>query len=176
MKVIMKVFLLIWVLVGLVGCQQEKDDLKAYVTRVKAQQKSDIPPIPVMKPYQKFEYAAADLRDPFIATVVVLPEPEEEAFVDNGIKPDSNRRKEVLESYALSELQYVGNLEQESIWALIRSSDGIIHRVRNGNFMGKNHGQIQAINESEIVLEEIVPNARQGYIKQKTVVSAVEVQ
>jgi type IV pilus assembly protein PilP len=175
MNVKMKCLLLILVL-GVSGCQKEKDDLQAYVAKVKGQQKSDIPPIPVMKPYQKFEYAASDLRDPFVPTVVELPEPEEEAIIDNGISPDKNRRKEVLESYALSELQYVGNLEQESVWALIRSSDGIIHRVKNGNFMGKNHGQIQSINESELVLEEIVPNARQGYIKQKTVVSAVEVR
>lgn len=166
----------IFIAICLAGCQQDKEDLTAYVARVKSQQKSDIPPIPVMKPYEKFDYAAAELRDPFIPTVVDMPEPEPQQVVDNGISPDKNRRKEALEAYELSELQYVGTLEQEQKWALIRASDGVIHRVQTGNYMGKNYGKIESISESELVLDEIVPDGRGGYTKRKTTVAAVEVK
>lgn len=161
---------------GLSGCQQQKDDLQAYVAEVKAQQKSDIPPIPVMKPYQQFDYAAMDLRDPFVPTVVALPEPEDEPVIDNGIHPDQTRRREALEAFELSELQYVGTLEQDQVWALVRSPDGVIHRVQTGNYMGKNYGQIKSISENGLVLDEIVSNGRKGYIKRETTVSAVEVR
>lgn len=38
-----KLFSILLLLLPVVGCQQEKEDLSAYVARVKAQQKSDIP-------------------------------------------------------------------------------------------------------------------------------------
>jgi type IV pilus assembly protein PilP len=166
---------MIFTLVCLAGCQQDKEDLDIYVERVKAQQKSDIPPIPVMKPYQSFEYAAAELKDPFVPTVIDMQEPEPEPIADNGIRPDSNRRREALESFELAELQFVGTLEQENIWALVRAPDGVIHRVQTGNYMGRNHGKITSISEAQMKLQEIVPNGRGGFIDRDTSVSAVEV-
>lgn len=163
------------VLAALAGCQQEKEDLNAYVAKVKSQQKSDIPPIPVMKPYESFDYAASELRDPFVPTVIDMQEPEPEPIADNGIRPDSNRRREALESFELAELQFVGTLEQENIWALVRAPDGVIHRVQNGNYMGRNHGMITAISETQMKLKEIVPNGRGGFIDREASVSAVEV-
>jgi type IV pilus assembly protein PilP len=160
---------------GLVGCQQEKDDLNTYVAKIKAQQKSDIPPIPVMKPYESFEYAAADIKDPFVPTVIDMQEPKAEPIEDNGLRPDSNRRREALESFELTELQYVGTLEKDKVWALVRAPDGVIHRVQSGNYMGRNHGKITSISEAKLELNEIVPNGRGGYIDRNTSVAAVEV-
>ncbi len=160
----------------LAGCQQDKEDLDAYVAAVKAKQKSDIPPIPVMKPYQHFDYAASDLRDPFVPTVIDVPELEPDPIADNGINPDTNRRREALEAYELAELQFVGTLEQDKVWALVRAPDGVIHRVQNGNYMGRNHGQIVSISDSELKLKEIVPKGRGGFIERDTSVSAVEVK
>jgi type IV pilus assembly protein PilP len=157
------------------GCQQDKEDLNTYVARVKAQQKSDIPPIPVMKPYESFEYTAVEIKDPFVPTVIDMQESEPEPVADNGLRPDSNRRREALENFELAELQFVGTLEQESMWALVRAPDGVIHRVQSGNYMGRNHGKITSISESQMQLKEIVPNGRGGFIDRDTSVPAVEV-
>ncbi len=175
MKDQLKLLMIVSSIFLLSACQQEKDDLTAYVAKVKSQQKSDIPPIPVMKPYEKFDYAAAELRDPFLPTVVDVPETAAEPTSDNGISPDSNRRKEALEKFDLAQLQYVGTLEKDKIWALVRAPDGVIHRVQVGNYIGLNHGRILAISESELKLNEIVPEGRSGYIERETSVSAVEV-
>ena len=56
----------------LTACDSDKDDLQNYVEEVKARQQVDIPPIPVMKPYEKFSYTAAELRDPFVPTLWAL--------------------------------------------------------------------------------------------------------
>ncbi len=157
------------------ACEQDKTDLVAYVAQVKSQQKSDIEPIPVMKPYEKFAYAASNLRDPFVPTVIDVPQPAPEPVIDNGIHPDENRRKEVLEFFDLSQLQYVGTLEQEQVWALVRAPDGVIHRVQTGNYMGQNNGKIMKISDSKLVLKEIVPQGGGGYIERETSVPAVEV-
>ncbi len=159
----------------LTACDSNKDDLQNYVEEVKARQQVDIPPIPVMKPYEKFSYAAADLRDPFVPTVIDVPaQAEAEQEIANGITPNENRMKELLESYSLSDLQYVGTLEQESLWALIRAPDSTIHRVQVGNYMGTNHGQIIAISETYLTLKEIVPEGN-GYNERETTVSVVEI-
>ena len=168
-----KILILVLTLL-LVGCQQEKQDLTVYVAAIKAQQKPNIEPIPVMKPYEKFSYAAADLRNPFMATVVEQPE-ELEPLVDNGIHPDQHRRKEALESYTLGELQLVGTLEKEGVWALIRSSDGVIHRAQVGNHIGQNYGEVLTISEDKLTLKEIVPDGRGGYIERDSSLSVADV-
>ncbi len=165
------------IVVGLlVGCQQEKQDLALYVANVKAQQKPDIEPIPVMKPYEKFSYSASDLRNPFVKTVVEAPTDEQTTpVVDNGIHPDKNRLKEALETYPLSELQFVGTLGKDVLWALIRASDGVIHRVKVGNYMGQNDGLILAVTETELTLKEVVPDGRGAYIERESSLSIADV-
>jgi len=164
-KVIMPVFILI----TLSACYQDKQDLNAFVAEVKLRPHADIAPIPVMKPYEKFTYAAADLRDPFVPTVIDLPANQENVnmVVDNGIHPDSKRLKEELEFYSLSELVLVGTLQQESdgIWGLVRAPDGIIHRVQVGNYIGQNHGKVLTISDVDLTLKEIIPDGNGGYLE-----------
>lgn len=170
-----KILILIMAL-SLAGCQQEKEDLAAYVASVKTQEKSDIEPIPVMKTYEKYSYSSAELRDPFVPTVVEVPVKEDIKKIDNGISPQEHRLKEALESYPLSELQFVGTLEQESLWALVRASDGVISRVQVGNYLGQNHGKILIISETELTLKEIVPDVDgAGYIERDATLSVVDV-
>jgi type IV pilus assembly protein PilP len=170
-----RVFLLIPIFL-LSGCMSDKPDLSEYVAQVKSQQKVDIEPMPVMKPYEKFSYAASTLRDPFVATVTEVAVREDtKELIDNGIRPDSYRRKEALESYSLGELQFVGTLEQDGVWGLVRASDGIINRVQVGNYMGQNHGQVLAISEAEIVLKEIVADGNGMYIERDSSLPIIEV-
>jgi type IV pilus assembly protein PilP len=173
---LMKVFMLMPIL-SLSACMDDKPDLAQYVAQVKSQQKVDIEPMPVMKPYEKFSYDASNLRDPFIATVteVAIRENQTTELIDNGIRPDSHRRKEALESYSLGELQFVGTLEQDGVWALVRASDGIINRVQVGNYMGQNHGKVLAISEAKIRLKEIVADGNGMYIERDSALSIVEV-
>jgi type IV pilus assembly protein PilP len=74
-----------------------------------------------------------------------------------GIAPDRLRRREELENYSLDSLKMVGTLEQnETRWALVVAPDGILHRVRVGNYLGKNNGQITLISPEIIQLTEII--------------------
>lgn len=171
-KIIMPVF----IVMTLSACQQEKQDLNVFVAEVKLRPHADIAPIPVMKPYEKFSYAAADLRDPFVPTVIEIPANEENVkMIDNGIHPDSQRLKEALEFYSLSELVLVGTLEQESdgIWGLVRAPDGIIHRVQIGNYIGQNHGKVLTITDVDLTLKEIIPDGNGGYLEHEASLSVM---
>jgi type IV pilus assembly protein PilP len=94
--------------------------------------------------------------------------------LDNGIRPDPNRRKEELESYALDSLRMVGTLEQEEqTWGLVKTSDGTIHRVAPGNYLGQNDGRITQISEEKIELIELVPTGS-GFLEKEAAVALGE--
>jgi type IV pilus assembly protein PilP len=173
-----KIIMPIFIAMTLSACQQEKQDLNVFVAEVKLRPHADIASIPVMKPYEKFIYAATELRDPFVPTVIDLPASEDEnakVVVDNGIHPDSQRLNEELEFYSLSELVLVGTLQQEAegIWGLVRAPDGIIHRVQMGNYIGKNHGKVLTISDVNLTLKEIIPDGNGGYIEQDASLSVM---
>ena len=79
----------------------------------------------------------------------------------SGVRPDPNRVREELEKYALASLRMVGTVSTGNsgeLWALISAPDGVVPRVRKGNYLGNNHGKITNISEQRIDLKEIVPD------------------
>jgi len=155
----------------LVGCATENfDDLRAYVDEVKARKTARIEPLPVLKPYETFVYHATDLtRDPFTTgDKVGQQETVATARGTSGIRPDFNRRKETLEEFSLDTLRMVGSLAKgDEMWGIISASDGTVHRIKAGNYVGQNHGKITHISEERIALIEIVSDGLGGWIEQE---------
>lgn len=147
---------------GLTGCQNDNQDLRDYIDEIKAQPTGGIPPIPVIPPYDPFEYPE-HLRDPFDSSIVapdLVPIPKS----TSGIQIDRNRPKEFLESFPLDALRMVGTMQQQgSLWALLKTPDGTIQRVRVGNYAGQNYGRITRITDMKVELIEIVPDGFGGY-------------
>ncbi|MCB1925230.1 MAG: pilus assembly protein PilP [Gammaproteobacteria bacterium] len=151
---------------------QDMSDLRAYVDEVKSRPASGIEPIPEVKQVVGFVYSDKGRRDPFTAPVDETQTAE--TVLDNGIRPDPNRRKEELESYTLDSLRMVGTLEQnEQTWGLVKTNDGTIHRVAPGNYMGQNDGKITRISEDKIELIELVP-AGSGFLEKEAAVALGE--
>jgi type IV pilus assembly protein PilP len=144
-------------------------DLQDFVEEVKARPASGIEPIPEVKQVVGFVYMPKNRRDPFTRqeddTAVT------ETILDNGVRPDPNRRKEELESYSLDTLRMVGTLEQEEDrWGLVKTSDGTIHRVAPGNYMGQNDGRITRVSEDKIELIELVPTGS-GFLEKEAAIA-----
>jgi len=156
---------LFFLLVGtaLTGCiNQDMNDLRLFVEQIKAREPSRIEPLPEIKQIETFAYQPGERRNPF--RPVEQGSDELQEIEANGIAPDPDRRKEELENYSLDSLRMVGTLEQaETKWALIQTGDKTIYRVKSGNYLGKNHGQITRIDEIEIELTEIVSDGLRGY-------------
>ena len=140
----------------LAGCSTEpNEDLKHWVHESEQQVSQKIEPLPEVAPYQAFTYAADDLFEPFKPRKSI--DQQKKDGVDKG--PDLNRRKELLESYPLGQLKFVGTLEKAKIhYALIRA-DQTVHRVKEGNFLGQNFGRIVGINETEVTLKESIQDS-----------------
>lgn len=147
-------------LVVITGCGSDDiNDLNQFVTEVKSRPKSPIKPLPEIKVIEPFVFKAEDLRDPF--KPLAQPEQTEAAVAatGSGIKPDTSRRKEELEAFPLEVLKMVGSVfMDDNLWGLVRADDATIHRVRLGNYIGKNYGKIIRISVDKIELMEIVPD------------------
>jgi type IV pilus assembly protein PilP len=154
----------IFVVVSVTGCApNDYTDLQAEIEEVKARPKEPIPPLPEVKVVESFIFKPEGLRDPFSP---IQPDTGRENLGpggSGGIKPDLTRQREELESFTLDSLRMVGTLTMKSdLWGLVRASDGTIHRVHTGNYMGKNYGKILRITEDRIELMEIVPDQQPG--------------
>ena len=143
-------------------------DIDQFMEETKAKPRGKVEPLPEFKAYQSFTYSAANRRDPFTPPIDVVLSAVIEDKPANSVKPDFDRPKELLETFGLGALKMVGTLqrqEENTLWALISDNDGGIHRVKLGQFMGKNHGRIVMIDESQLELIEIVPNGRGGWLE-----------
>jgi type IV pilus assembly protein PilP len=140
--------------VALAACTgEEHSDLKQFVKDSDNMPRAPIPPLPEVKPYEPFAYEAFDLTDPFKPRKI---EPPKNAGA-GGIRPDLNRRREPIEPYPLENLKMVGTLQQKkNIFAIVKTPDNNLFRVKQGNYMGQNFGRIAAITETSIKLKEIV--------------------
>jgi type IV pilus assembly protein PilP len=73
------------------------------------------------------------------------------------MQPDMNRRREPLEAFPLDNLKMVGSLQQgKALYALVRTPDNNLFRVRRNNYIGQNFGLITEIDETGMKLKELV--------------------
>jgi type IV pilus assembly protein PilP len=144
----------------LTACSSDDfSDLDKYIQEVKSRPKGNIEPLPEIKVVEPFVFKPDGLRDPFQPLEKSTENNMLEAAVGNGIRPDTDRRREELEAYSLDSLRMVGTLtNQKGLWGLVKAKDGTIHRVQVGNHMGQNYGKIIRILEDKIEMMEIVPD------------------
>ncbi len=162
--------LMLAVVATLPACSRDMSDLEQYVAEVKSRRSGRIDPLPQIKPYETFVYSADDLRSPFQAEV--------EAGVgtpSSTIRPKENRPPEYLEQFSLDTMRMVGTLNLEgTVFALLQTNDGLLHRVSKGNYVGQNEGEIVEVSPSEIRLVEIVPDGLGGYLERPAAIALTE--
>ena len=159
---------LLGICIMLAGCSPSTKELEAWVQEVKARPAPPLDPLPVMKQFETFEYAAQGLRDPFSA-----PVPDREA--GNGKGPDPNRRKEALEAYPLDSLTMVGTIGAGSgLVALLMAPDKVTYRVSPGNYVGQNDGRITGVFPDRIEIVELVPDGAGGWLERQAKVALEE--
>ncbi len=154
---------------GLAGCGGDMDDLDRYVNEVKARPGGRIEPLPEITPYEVFTYVAdrEKFRSPFVPD---SPQASAGGPV-SGLRPIDDRSREFLEQFPLDTLRMVGTLALgETNYGLVQTSDGLIHRVVPGNYMGQNDGRITNVDESEIQLVEIISDGIGGYLERDAAV------
>jgi type IV pilus assembly protein PilP len=153
---------------GVTSTPGDAPNLQRWVAEVKKRPAPALEPLPVMKQFETFEYAAQSLRDPF-----------SNAFTDDsggaGPRPDPNRRKQPLENFPLDSLDMVGTIgEGSSLVALVLAPDKVTYRVRPGMYLGQSDGRVTSVSDDRIELVELVPDGAGGWLERPAAISMDE--
>lgn len=172
--------LLVAVAIG--GCvSNDMSDLEQLVKEMLARPGGRIDPLPEIKPYEAYAYksAAAGARDPF-QPFYVQREEDVADVKDAGLTKEleqeiKNRNREELEQFELDSLRMVGTIQDpDDNWGIIQGPDGVVHRVKVGNYIGRNIGKIVNIFEDKIELREIVQNTQGRWEERPAAIALIE--
>lgn len=156
----------------LTACSGEEfQDLQDFVKNSGADMRGKVDPPPDIKPYEPMNYDnSAGLQDPF------KPRKPEIKNMGGGVnQPDLNRPKQELEEFPLEGLKMIGYLQRSNVgYAVIRSPDGKVHRVKAGNYMGLNFGQILSVTETELIVKEMVQDGAGDWSERESSLQLVE--
>lgn len=157
----------------LAGCGGEEfQDLRDFVKNSGADMRGKVDPPPEIKPYEPFNYDnSIGLQDPF--------KPRKQETKNAGRpglnQPDMERRKEELEEFPLEGIKMVGYLHQANVgYAVVRSPDGKLHRVKAGNFLGQNFGRITSVTETEVKIKEMVQDGTGDWAERESTLQLAE--
>jgi len=153
------------------ACGGASEDTRDFVKNSGKDLRGKVTPLPEVKPYEPFPYEATDLPDPFKPRKLAPPKG------GGGVQPDFNRPKEALESFALESLKMVGTLQKDkTVYAIIKTPENSLYRVRPGNYIGQNFGIITQVTDSEVKLTEIVQDSAGDWTERNSSLALTEEQ
>ena len=139
-------------------------DLQVFVAEVNSRPGAEVEPVPTFEDYEAFTYSAAGFRGPFEIPVVVSH--SDGSRNSKNVKPDLDRLRDPMEEHPIAELAMVGMLERNEVFvALISDGIGDVHRIMLGNYLGRNHGKVVSITDTQLDLIEIVPSGDGGWVE-----------
>ncbi|MCK8516848.1 pilus assembly protein PilP [Methylonatrum kenyense] len=152
------------------GCSQETADLERYIAEIKARPAQPLEQFEEPEDPPSHVYPRDPDRDPF--NQLSFREEARDTEVASGPRPDPDRPRETLEEYPLDSLRMSGLLEREGErFALVRDPQGTVHRVREGNYLGQNHGRIVEISERRVDVLELVRTGEQSWTEREAALS-----
>ncbi len=146
------------------GCGGDDfSDLDAYMNEERLRPPGKIEPTPTFRSFPTFTYSAANLRSPFSRQLRVDLAGQKHGSRD--VKPDPNRVKQYLEGFNIEQFEMVGTIANASgSFALLRGAGGV-HRLKVGDYLGRNDGRIVAISASQVEVVEIVPDGQGAWLE-----------
>ncbi|AWY42382.1 pilus assembly protein PilP [Pseudomonas putida] len=160
-----RMFFMVATLAILAGCGGGDDfsDLDAYMNEMRLRAPGKIEPTPTFRSYPTFTYNAANLRSPFSRQVRV--DLAGQRHGSRNVKPDPSRVKQYLEGFNIEQFEMVGTISNASgSFALLRGAGGV-HRLKVGDYLGRNDGRIVAINATQVDVVEIVPDGEGAWLE-----------
>lgn len=161
-------------LISLAGCDNDNQfrDLQVYMDEVRARPTGVIEPLPKFRPYEAFAYSAAALRSPFQPPIKVDLVNRQKGL--KQVKPDETRVKQFLEGFNIEQFVMVGTIGNGSgIFALMKGAGGV-YRMKVGDYLGRNHGRIVSVTDSQVDVIEIVPDGEGAWLERPRSISLKE--
>ncbi len=152
----------------LAGCgQSDETELRDWMKNVKQSTRVTTQPVPPPKEFAPFVYDSGGAVEPFDPQKILMAvaRQQQARASASAVKPDLERRREVLEGFPLDQIRMVGMMRQGGINVALLETNGSTHMVRVGNYLGQNFGVVTRITETELQLKEIVQDAAGEWVE-----------
>ncbi|CRM48792.1 Pilus assembly protein, PilO [Pseudomonas sp. 22 E 5] len=108
-----------------------------------------------------FVYDAGALRDPFQPLAMQV----DRVPLRAGLAPDLARSRGLLEGLAVDQFEMVGTLSRGTqTFALLRAAS-TVYRLAVGDYLGRDHGRVTAIDERHLELVELFPDEQGAWLE-----------
>jgi type IV pilus assembly protein PilP len=152
----------------LAGCGAEHEELQTWMEQQRREVKPNVAPLSPPKKFDPQPYAGLQSVEPFSTQKLSVALKQEARQPNSLLSGELNRRKEPLEAYPLDSMGMVGSVNKLGRpFALLRV-DNLLYQVKVGDYVGQNYGRITKIDETQIVLREIVQDAAGEWIERAT--------
>jgi len=149
----------------LAACSAEQEELQGWMEQQRREVKPSVTPLAPPSKFDPQPYSAAQDVEPFSTQKLSVALKQEARQPNSLLAGELNRRKEPLEAYPLDSMSMVGSVNKESRpFALLRVNQ-LLYQVKVGDHLGQNYGRITRIDETEVVLREIVQDAAGEWIE-----------
>lgn len=156
----------------LAGCgDSDVREVRTWMEETKAQTKPAVKPLPAPKEFVPYAYDQARATDPFNAAK--LAGPGAPVAQPNAAQPDLNRPREVLEDFPLDTMRMVGMMQKGGVSFALVQIERSVYRVRAGQRLGQNFGQVTRVTPVTVEIREMVQDAGGDWVER---ISKLELQ
>lgn len=167
MKNTLNIFCIISAYILLPACSaNETQGIAKFIADTKKNTHTQIAPTPEIRQILSIKYIPAKLASPFAnQSSSEIMNAKDNLVGKEQTRPDSDRKREFLESSSLSALKMLGTLSKNNhSWALILDDTNKIHIVGINDYLGENSGKVVKITGEKTILQEVVRNVHGDWI------------
>ncbi len=144
----------------LAGCSDsDVKEVKDWMAKTKSETKVAVTPLAEPKTFVPYAYPSKDLIDPFNANKLMAELARAAVTSTSKFKPDTSRRKELLEEYPLDAIKMVGVIQKGGVNYAVLQIDKAVHKVAAGQHIGTNFGLVTSVTEVAVNIKETVQDA-----------------
>ena len=154
---------------------EEHGDLKQELASLTKDLRGRVDPLPQVKPYEPVPYTAEGQIDPFRPERIEVAQAGRASSASTALIEEQKRRPpEPLEAFPLESITMLGTITQnQETFALVKAGPNL-YRVRKGNYMGQNFGVVTGIDESQVMLKELVQDGGGDWVERNSALHLVE--
>lgn len=144
----------------LAGCSDSNvREVRTWMDQVKKDTKVSIKPLQEPKDFIPFAYGEKEAVDPFSPNKLLAELAREGAANNNPFKPDTERRRELMEGFPLDTMVMVGTIQKNGLSYALLQIDRTLYQVKTGQRIGQNFGVVTQVGEQEVAIREVVQDA-----------------
>ena len=153
---------------ALQACSDGQDELRSWIDEQRREVK---PRVQALQPPTKFiprPYAGGAAVEPFSAQKLSVAIKQESRQPNSLLAGELKRRKEPLESFPLDGMTMVGSVMRQGQPFALLKVDNLLYQVKVGDYLGQNYGRVMKIDETQVVLREVVQDAVGEWVERPT--------